>query len=428
MRRLLHIVMAVLLIGAAVPALFAGGRSEAKSDVRKIEFWGYADNRNQWLEAIAGKFEQETGSEVSILSMPFAQVHDQLQTALVSGIGAPDIADINIYQFGRFTRGERTGFVALNDYLTSEILQNLYASAALDPWSADGVYYGLGNELNPTFMYYRWDLLEEAGIEMPITTWEEFTAAGIQYVERTGKKFVWVHPQMWQEWWILAMSGKGFFNADGDVAFDDVLGRRVLQMMQDWIYKYEIAGIAPLDGPAQYGALGADDFAVLFRASWFGGFLKDNIPQLSGKWMMQEHPVFADGLGAPTGAIGGTAMVITEQSANPDLAWELIAYANLSTENLAAAFQRFNLFPTYRPMWDDPALYQSDPYFNNQKPGEWIGRAGQSIPSYNPSPFWPEVSIYFQEYIVNPVVLGEMSADQAMDAGIRGARNLLEDY
>lgn len=426
MRRNRIIVLAAFLTGIALAGLHATG--EAEASLPEIEFWTYADNRAQWLEDISVAFEEETGADVTISVLPFPQMHDQLQSALFAGTGAPDIADVNIYQFGRFTTGERTGFVALNDYLTASTMSDLYTSAALAPWTWEGDYYGLGNELNPTFMYYRWDLLEEAGIETPIETWEGFIEAGQQYVERTGKLFAWVEPNAWQPWFFLSMDGGGFFDENGEVAFDHELGRRVLQMMHDWIYVYEIAGIAPLDPPAQYGALGAGDYAVTFGASWYQGFLKDNVSELSGKWMMQHQPVFEDGMGSEAGAVGGTAMLITEQAADPDLAWRFISYANLDTDNLAEAFRRFNLFPTYKPMWDDPVLYQPDSYFNGQKPGEWISEAGSAIPAYNPSPYWFPIAPHFANNVLNPVVLGDMDVEQAMREGMESARALLEDY
>lgn len=414
------------------PALFAGGGAEADTDAVELTFWGFADNRNQWYQDVADLYEAENPNvTINIETYPYDEMHDQLQTALVAGTGAPDIADVEISRFSVFTRGARVGFVPLNDYLTDDQLSNLNASSALDPWTWDGVRYGIGNELNPGAIYYRWDLMEEVGIELPIDTWEDFTEAGRRYVEETGNYFLSVPNVTWGWWWMIAQAEGGFFDESGDANFDNEFGQRVLQMFYDWVYVDEIATLAPAgeyNSPGQYAALDAGDFAVTMGAPWFQGFMKDNLEDTEGLWEMHPFPIYEDGRGARTGQWGGTGTVITEQSDHPDIAWDFIQFANFDVENLMLAFERFNLYPTWLPALEDERVLGEDPFFNNQRPGEYIEAYASDIPPFYNSPYWPEVTDYFEDFVMDRVLQDEISLEEAMRVGIEEARGLMEDF
>ena len=108
-------------------------------------------------------------------------MHDKLLAALVSGQGAPDIAEVEIARFSQFLKGERVPFVPLTERIGAEI-DNIYKPAASDPWSWGGEIYGLGNELNAVVLTYRQDLLDGLGIETPFETWDQVIEAGKQIV------------------------------------------------------------------------------------------------------------------------------------------------------------------------------------------------------------------------------------------------------
>ncbi|MFS8573559.1 MAG: extracellular solute-binding protein, partial [Clostridia bacterium] len=288
----------------------------------------------------------------------------------------------------------------------------LYTGAATAPWTWQGNIYGIGNELNAVLMFYRWDLYENAGLEHPGTTWEEFIENG-KKLAATGVKTLAINDQGWEYWWIIASAGNGFFDSQGAVAADNEFGRKTLQLLYDLLHTHEIAMVAPLDA-AYYGAMQADAFAVHLGAPWYQGFMKDNAASLAGKWKMMPLPVFADGSGAPTATHGGTGTVITNQSRYPDIAWEFIKFANLTVEGQIAAFNMANLFPTYTPAWTDDRLYRTDDYFSGQRPAEIISQVAPLIPPLNNSPYWPEVTDAFTRLVITPVLQNTTTIDRAM--------------
>ena len=168
---------------ASALGLAAGGVQASPSPIRALpvvrsqaeatlEVWGFnrerlnfAQNASE-LPVFKDKYPNVT---VNFREFPFAQMHDKLLAALVSGQGAPDIAEVEIARFSQFLKGERVPFVPLTERIGAEI-DNIYKPAASDPWSWGGEIYGLGNELNAVVLTYRQDLLDELGVETPFET------------------------------------------------------------------------------------------------------------------------------------------------------------------------------------------------------------------------------------------------------------------
>lgn len=381
------------------------------ASAQTLEFWGFADNRNKWYEAMAEEFKKiYPNVTINIRSFPYEEMHNRLLTAMIAGVGGPDIADVEISRMGQFVKGFDIGFVSLNRYIGDEIA-NLYTGSATAPWTWQGEIYGIGNELNAVLMFYRWDLYENAGLAEPGSTWEEFIE-NAKKLAATGPKALAIDDQSWAYWWIIASAGDGFFDSEGNVAADNAFGRRTMQLLYDMLHTHEIAMFAPLD-QAYYGAMQADDFAVHLGAPWYQGFMKDNAASLAGKWKMMPLPTFEDGSGAPTATHGGTGTVITRQSRHPDLAWEFIKFANLTVEGTLAAFDMANLFPTYTPAWTDERLYRTDDYFSGQRPAAIISEVAPKIPPLNNSPYWPEVTDAFTRLVMTPVLQQSTTIDQA---------------
>jgi arabinosaccharide transport system substrate-binding protein len=378
-----------------------------------LTFWGFATNRNRWYIALADEYKKEHPEvTIDVQEIAYAEMHDKVLTTLVAGTGAPDIADIEISRFGQYCKGERVGFLPLNDWIAGD-LGNLYQRSALDPWSWEGKYYGLGNELNASLLFYRHDLLSAAGIEYPFSTWEELTQKGLEYVAKTGKKFAPISG-WWGHWYIIAQAFGGFFNEEGEPVFDNAGGVRTMQMLADWMWKDEIG----VRIEQEWAQMMADEHAITLGAPWYQGFMKDNAADLKGKWEMQLLPTWADGQGVRSGSVGGTGTCITEQSKAADVAWDYLRFCNLTNEGVLLGFEMQNLYPTWKPAWDDPRMQFKDPYFNNQQPYEFITEGARYMPPLWNSPWWPEVTDAFGREVVTPVLDKErrVPVDEAMKA------------
>lgn len=406
--------------GPAAPAASnAATQSQPSGEQVTLQMWAFASNRVNWENAMIPKYEEQLpGFTVNITTFPYADMHDKLLTALQAGTGAPDIGDVARQEHSRYLKGRET-LIPLDDLIGDE-LNNLFQGSAVAEWSYQGKIYGLGNELNACLMFYRHDLLSQAGIDVKsLTTWEKFREAGSLYNKQTGKLFVSVPDQDNGYWTMLSQGGGGWFDEDGNCNVDTEFGVRVLQMLHDWVHVDKFSDLMPggnAYNSAWYGALTADESAIVFGAPWYQGFMKDNVGDLKGKWEMTPFPLYEDGSGSPSATFGGTGMTITEQCQHKMEAWEFIKLCNLTVDGQITGFDLENLYPTYKPAWEDERLFREDDYFNMQKPGEILQQIADEMPLPSTSVLWHEVDEALTRLAISPVMTDKISPEDGLAA------------
>ena len=83
---------------------------------------------------------------------PYDDMHNKMLIALQSGVGAPDMCDIEISKFPNFLKGkvENIQLVPLNDII--DPVKENFVQARFDIYSKDGVYYGTPYHVGATVM------------------------------------------------------------------------------------------------------------------------------------------------------------------------------------------------------------------------------------------------------------------------------------
>lgn len=387
-----------------------------------LEMWAFSQERIQFLQDLLQTEEWTSAHpdvQVNVRVFPYAQMHDRLLASLVSGQGAPDIAEVEISRFSQFITGERVPFVPLNDRIEPE-LENVYRPAATDPWTWEDQIYGVGNELNTCLVAYRQDIMDEAGVTTPFETWDDFIAAG-QQISNEERKMVPIHDISFGDWYILAqVAGTTFFDEQGNCIANNEMGVEVMQFHRDLVHEHGVGGIAPADasnawyGPQYWAAVRAGQFACIWGPPWTVGLLPQEAPDLSGQWRVQPFP---SGLGEsnPTANYGGTGQCITEQSQNVDIAWDLIRMANLTTQGVLADFRIRNAFPAYIPAYEEEAFNEPNEYFGGVVIGEIYSQVAPELVPFRQSPVWgPATEALIREGIT-PVMQNQKEPQQGMD-------------
>ena len=411
-------------VASAAPAAAASGAPELVGPANAsttLEFWAFSEDRLKFVrELIQSQAWTSAHPDVAVnfRVFPYNEMHDKLLAALASGQGAPDIADVEISRFSRFIKGERVGFVPLNDRIGSEI-DNLYTAAATAPWSWQNQIYGLGNELNTCVLAYRKDIMDQAGVTTPFETWDDVIAAGKKISNDQRKMFA-IHDISFADWYQMAQhAGTTMFDDQGAYQGDNEKSVAAMQFLHDLVHVHQIAGIAPAEAadewapPTYKAAFAAEQFIATFGAPWHFGGLIPAIQNQSGKWFAQAFP---KGLGdsRPTANHGGTGQCITEQSKNVDVAWDLIKMCNLTTEGVLADFRIRTAYPAYKPAYEDPTLQEPSEFFGGQKIGELYASVAPEIPEFKQSPVWPEATEAMNRIVITPVMQNQTDAKTAL--------------
>jgi len=282
---------------------------------------------NLWFD-----FEKETGIHVNVIEIPQAKMHEKFLLEFIAGTGAYDVIDVNSTWMPEFASA---GFLEpLDDYITPQEKAQ-YSESALADSSYNGVLYGIPFISHTMYLYYRTDLLKEAGI-VPPKTWGDYLTAVqklTQDVDGDGKTDIFGTVLEGKRYISCAAAFIDWFTRRGGRILDDK-GKVVIDspevldtanFMRDLLYKYEV--VPP--GSVNYDCV---DVATLFvqgklamAHNWyFTGAMADNPKQskVVGKWDVAQIPK-TDKRG---GYLGSFALCIPKGSRNKEAAWKLIDY------------------------------------------------------------------------------------------------------
>ena len=398
---------------AALPAGLVGAQDEEIT----LELWGFASNRDEWMNDVIAEVWSELHPNVNInLSLtPGGDFWPKLQAVFVGGAGIPDIVDIADSTLGPYVRDEGSKpVVALNDHVADHV-DNLSVQSALDPFTVNGSIYCLGNEVNPLMLYYSHEVADELGVDMESpATWAEFVAQAGPGAVAGGYNLVNQWLQHWVEFYFMyCQAGGQLFDEEGNPAILSDLAVEVMTWQREQIE----AGIFADVCDAFWACYNDNQYLANTGAPWHQGFMKQNGEAQAGRWKMRTLPQWSEG-GALSVPYGGTGMGITAASEHKEASWEFIRVCNLTDEGALLAFRRMNLFPAYTPVWDDDELRREDEYFSGQIVGDHIRKAADGMISFNRSPNWSLLIDAMQRNVAAPVYMQGADPREALQAAI----------
>jgi len=155
-------------------ATAAVGLSTAAS-AETVRFWYHFDNPDNPMSALVEKFEAANpGITVEAENIPWNSYYDNLYTAIIGG-NAPDAAMVKMFAQPRLI--EMGALEPIGDRIDAwegkdDLLDNLLNLTK----AADGESYYLPIQYVVLYLYYRPDMFEELGLQVPVTC-EDFRDA-----------------------------------------------------------------------------------------------------------------------------------------------------------------------------------------------------------------------------------------------------------
>jgi len=321
---------------------------------QQLEMWTFVDMHATFYKEMLESWNAKNPDKqlkINFTVLPYDDMHNKLQSALLSGQGAPDICDIEVGKFPNFLKGDPQ-LEVLDDVV--EPYKDKIVQSRLDLYSKDGHIYGLPTHVGAVVAYYNTELLEKAGIDYKsIVTWDDFKAAGAKYYAATGKNFGTADTSAaTQESFMLAEQKSDYTDANGKPQLNSaamVKGLTKLKELQDAHAIATIAGGQP-DTTEGEGAINNGDYAVVLKAMWYMSRFLQYMPDMSGKWAIAPLPVFEKGDPRTVGD-GGTGTVVTKTAKNKQAVKEFLAYAKLSEEGTTKIWQELGFDPTNMDIW-----------------------------------------------------------------------------
>jgi len=295
---------------------------------------------------------------IDFSNLPYAEMHNNVTMAVQTGRGMPDIVDIEISQFPNFMRGN-IAFYPLNRFIEPYRATTVASRIAI--YAKDGQEYGVPTNVGATVMFYNVELLEAAGVDYrAIVTWDDFTAAGRQYRQRTGKPITTVDTAG-HDWLSVSMAAhrEDWTNAAGRANIEIASVRNMLNLQQGWV-RDGIAVTSPgghVDMETGFANILAGGLAAFPKAMWFMSRFVNYMPEMAGKWAIAPLPVFQRGQPRSVG-VGGTGTVISKTAKNPELLAEFLCWAKLSRLGNEKIWENLGFDTCNTEIWSDTRITQ----------------------------------------------------------------------
>jgi len=424
MSRLLPVLLVVFLVlGIGMPV--------AAQDATDLSMWVFVERHGLFMQNQAERWNEvnpDRPINLTFETIDYTPMHDNLLAALLVGMGAPDLVDVEIKKFATFTKGE-LHFIPLNDAI--DPYREDIIESRLAPYTANGQNYGIDYHLGSFVMFYNTAILEAAGVDVDsIHTWDDYIEAGklvTQDNDGDGTPDVYMTTiettDIFSTYPLMLMMGGGTYNADGEVILNSPENVEALQFIQDLVYEHGIA--RPTSGgnhhaPDHYIDLIEGRVASLWMPQWYMTRFPDNMSsELAAVEVVRPMPIFEEG-GYTTTMGGGTGTVITDQidPSKIELAKEFLAFAKLSYEGNVALWTDLGFDPMRVDVYEDPALLIAMDDFSGEVPFTYIQAGlGNVAPEYT-GPFYPEMATIFQTTALYDLIENQKSPQEVLDAAI----------
>ena len=384
-----------------------GGGTEAGT---VIEFWAMG-REGEVVGQLVPEFERRhPGILVRVQQVPWSAAHEKLLTAY-AGDALPDL-----FQLGNTWIPE---FVALGaiDALDARVADSKtvgaddYFEGILETNVIDDQLYGIPWYVDTRLLFYRRDLLAQAGYAEPPAVWADWLECMKRVKERRGDdSYAILLPfNEWQALVILALQqGAGLLKENAQ--YGDFQNRAFREAFTFYLDLFE-HGLAPAVGEAQVANLYQDfaqgHYAMLISGPWnIGEFERRLPPALKDKWSTAPLPG-PDGERPGVSLAGGASLAIARTSAHKEAAWRLIEY--LSEPAQQQAFYRLTGdLPPRRTTWEQAGLTQ-----DLHARAFW--RQLDDVTSTPKIPEWERIASLIARY-AEEAVRGRMTADAALAA------------
>lgn len=312
-------------------AVLATACNSGQADERTtVRFWAFG-REGEVVRELVPEFERRHPEiRVEVQQVPWSAAHEKLLTAYV-GNATPDAA-----QLGNTWIPELVSLRALAP-LGARVAHSATVRGDFFPgiWDTnviDNETWGVPWYVDTRLLFYRTDLVADAGAPWPPRSWAEWREAMVRIKQRGGPdRFAILLPiDEWQQPVIFGLqAGAGLLDKEGrHGAFRDPRFREAMAFYID-LYKSGLAPALDLQGVANmYQQLAEGYFAMVITGPWNLGEFRNRLPaDMQDRWATAPLPPPEEGMPYPSASLaGGSSLVLFRRAKSPDAAWRWLEY------------------------------------------------------------------------------------------------------
>lgn len=394
----------------------------------KITVWAWDPNFNISImnEAADRYIAANPGVEVEVVEMAKADVEQKLHTTLASQTteGLPDIVLIEDYNGQKYLQSYPGSFAEL----TNEFNFDDFAAYKTKVMTVDDKIYGIPFDSGVAGMFYRTDILEEAGYkseDLKNITWNQFIEIGKAVKEKTGKTFLAFDKADGGIMRIMLQSaGQWYFDKEGKPALKESAALKEAITLYKEIVDTGIA--KPTSGWDEWvNAINSGDSATITTGVWIVGSIKAATDQ-SGKWAVAPVPRLSSVESKNASNLGGSSWYILDKATNKDLAVDFMkTIYGADNDFYQTILMNNGAVGTYLPAVSGDAFNKGDDFFGGNAIYKDLSAWMSDIPSidYGSYTYEADAAVMGQ---LEAVTNGTISINDAIDAAQAQLENSIQ--
>jgi len=403
-----------LMAGVTALALTAGPALAGE-----IRFDGFPDF-NSHLDVLIPQFQAANpGTDVTYQMNNHGDHHKKLTTNLATGSGAGDVVVVDVGFIGAFINSG--GFENLSgaEYGAADLEDKFVGYAWNQGKGADGNQYGIPIDIGPGVMYYRRDVLEDAGLNIDDVTrdWDSF----IEYGRKLKDQNVFLIADAADVAGTIVRTtvkdGEGlFFDEDGNSLITSdrfVKAFTIAKQIRD----------EGLDGQIGawtnewYDGFKTGTVATQLSGAWLLGHLQNwMVPDTAGKWGVSNLP---DGI---YGSWGGSFLAIPKQAENKEDAWAFIQFLTATPEAQISGLKTIGAFPVLTATYTDPAFDEPIDFLAGQQARQLFADVAQKVPAVAPQ----KGDLIAEDVVLNGALIEVLNEDKDIMQALQDAERLVK--
>ncbi|HEX7003633.1 MAG TPA: extracellular solute-binding protein [Trueperaceae bacterium] len=388
-----------------------------------ITYWQYEyESKIEAIDELIERFEAENPSiHVVQETFPYNAYVQKVASAIPAGEG-PDV--LNLY-YGWVLSFIDAGYLQPlpEDTISATELESEFVPL-VQAARVNGELWGLPTAVRTLALFYNRDLFDEAGINGPPSTWEEFVEDAIALTEGSGARMTQAgfvpgnqRYHLWRDVLVRQFGGEPYSDDGRTVAYDSEAGHQAFNFYTDLITEHKVGEIDFFPGYGGFrDAFMAGRVGMIIDGSFAIGTLSSDAT--AADWAVAELPTGPTGEKVNYGSFWMNGIARGTSGAELEASAKFIEYL-ASEEVMEYWLEKVGELPARQSLLESPDLLE-DPV---------IGPFVASVP-YAESTVFVEENQQRQLFYdaLNEVVINGADADEVLSRLAREEQALLDTY
>jgi multiple sugar transport system substrate-binding protein len=226
--------------------------------------------------------------------------------------------------------------------------------------------YGIPQDQGPMALFFRSDLFEQNGIEVP-TTWEEYRAAAVKVREAGGYITNFSQTDINQFAGFVWQAGGQWFGNDGDAWSVELTSDESAKVAEYWqdLIENDLVSTYPAWTDEWNNAYNSGEVWSWNSAVWGANSILSGAPDTSGNWSVALAPQWEDG-GNAAGNWGGSSIAVFKGTDHLYESAKFALWLNTSDEALTILNEQAQIYPATEAGLELPVLKEGVEFYGGQ--------------------------------------------------------------